>query len=97
MRTKQPPTQSAAWWALKKMGSCAAEVADRLRAEAIKGFRGHSDYGPLNRYLEFHGFFNTYVGASIYKLADFPPDRLPEACADFLRRFNDGEYPDLEQ
>jgi len=97
LSTKYVSPQSAAWWALKKMGSCAAEVADRLRMEAIKGFRGHSDYGPLNHYLELHGFFNTYVGAAIFKLADFPTDRLPKACADFMRRFNDGEFPDLEQ
>lgn len=67
-----------------------------LRMHRIKGFRGHHEYGPLNRYLEAYGFFNTYVGDAIYKLPDFSPDQLPAACVDFLKRFNDGEFPDLE-
>lgn len=81
---------------LAHLGKTPDEVAMSLAAEGIKGIRGKSQDCPIARYVAtiypewFTVGLNTIIthGQSVY---------LPESIVAFIRRFDKGFYPELDE
>jgi hypothetical protein len=95
-----------------RLGKTPDEVAGKLRELGIKGARGSHYNNPLSRYIDrFHEFgfgssnisSNTVVIEYTHKFGVayfdwFPYKKYPglQPVGEFLRRFHEGRYPELE-
>lgn len=73
-------------------GKSASEVADYIRSKGIKGIRSNPHKCPI---AQLHGrgtIVNTWKLSDVY--GDVYP--LPDGVITFIRKFDDGAYPDLE-
>jgi hypothetical protein len=89
---------------LAAMGDTADEVAERLRAEGIQGRRASLSFeNPIVRYLYRHLNIGhrLEVAAGSFVLRSVAGGQVQEAdlsggVREFLQRFDQGLYPDLE-
>jgi hypothetical protein len=90
---------------LQQMGTTADEVAALLFAEGVQGLRDSSSFlNPivryLNRNLDIGGWLEVGAGGRILRLqlrGRVYETALPEPVQEFLERFHQGQYPQLEQ
>lgn len=87
--------------ALILLGETSAEVARTLREEGITGPPGKARLCPVAQYLcrEFNAhyvcvFLNAYVQQSA--TSDDVECRTPEPVYEFIKDFDHGAYPELE-
>jgi hypothetical protein len=80
---------------LNDLGSSMDEVADRLRAEKVKGFPGSPNFCPIANYLEKHGH-QVSVGTPFVYIGDDKQIKMPSPCAAFAKQFDDNHYGDLK-
>jgi hypothetical protein len=78
---------------LESLGSTADEVAQSLRDKGIKGPRCYMGYCPLAKLI---GGQVCIQGAYI-PCNNEEGFELPQACKDFIRKFDCGEYLDLHE
>lgn len=85
--------------ALDKLGSTADKIAKNLLALKIKGRPVQASYCPIAIYLKKCGFVGAGIsqnGIDFYdgdKLA--APLATPKPVANFITKFDSGNYPDL--
>lgn len=86
--------------ALTALGDTADQVAAHLRAKKITGCRFNACHCPVATYLAQSGVVEKpAVGdKTIGYLADWGDVEVqtPSAVADFINRFDAGEFPDLD-
>jgi len=90
--------------ALDKLGSTSEEVAEKLKEKGVKGARRSVGTCPIAIYLWREGFkWENGVGTMIVGgscISDNPRADLmatPGVVADFIRDFDRGNYPELEE
>lgn len=89
--------------ALAMLGATAAEVAKVLTATGIKGRRQNMRHDPIGRYLTSLGYgqvavFVNEAGDGItVNTAGWVDIAAPPAVVEFVRGFDLGEYPALEE
>lgn len=86
--------------ALHELGGDSDEVAESLRKQGIKGLRGEHCHCPVANYLKSRGFGGEvwgYPGPSVFRYVstDVAVVGTPEPVFNFIRRFDDEEFPDL--
>jgi hypothetical protein len=89
---------------LEGMGRTPQEVADTLRAAAVRGLRDSPSFlNPLVRYLnrslDIGGRLEVGAGGTVLRLqleGRVQEVTLPDAVREFLDGFHGGLYPDLE-
>lgn len=79
---------------LTKLGSTADEIASTLQSMDVKGRRGNFHSCPLFNYLTGQGKKVWLVGQCRISLSDESVS-TSDACADFIRAFDGGNYPNL--
>jgi hypothetical protein len=87
------------------LGATADEINVALRAEVVRGRRQTTNFdNPIVRYLYRHvdigGRLDIPLGSSVLTIAregTWLSIPLPPPVCDFLNRFHDGHYPQLEQ
>lgn len=103
MASKKPQGVVKAYKKLAELDS-ADLIAEFLKSESIKGHTGESQTCPIAQYLSKHTrSWTPDVGGEIHVehrhtfetvVIDEQP---PFAITDFIGRFDNGEYPDLEE
>lgn len=88
------------------LGKSPDEMAETLRSEKIRGSKNDDERNPISVFLTVSLFFHTEISASKpyarllmthgRKFIYVAPT-MPRAANDFLTRFNNGEFPDLEE
>jgi hypothetical protein len=89
---------------LEKMGASPDEVADTMRACDVHGLRDSTSFfNPvvryLNRNLGIGGRLEVGAGGAVLRLLignEARGSALPAPVREFLERFHQGLYPDLE-
>lgn len=93
--TKTAPTQAGVYWALRRLGRTADDVAGSLTEAGVKGVRCDSSRCVLSRWLaaRFDGHF-VVDGDRVF----WGRERcdVPVPVAEFTERFDGGKYPHLE-
>lgn len=82
------------------LGETPDAVADSLRKTGVRGYRGCCFSCPLARYLKARGFGFVTVGVNSVVCVvpkETTKHRLPAAVLEFVKRFDDGLYPDLRE
>lgn len=90
---------------LAEMGTTTDEVAAALRTSRVRGIRGQRSFlNPvvryLNRHLDIGGLLEVTSCSTMIDLVRQGKARrldLPSAIRDFLMRYDQGLYPDLEE
>jgi hypothetical protein len=89
---------------LAGLGATADEINAALRADGVRARRGSTSFdNPIVRYLYRHldigGRVDIPLGSSVLTIAregTWLSVPVPEVVRDFLGRFHDGHYPQLE-
>lgn len=81
---------------LEGLGGTADEVAAALAARGVTGRRGESCRCPIAALLSRESGVAVTVGVATVS-SDGRPCELPPACREFVRRFDLGMYPSLEE
>lgn len=84
--------------ALKALGPTSQAVAANLAKRGVKGRTGAKSC-PLANYLKLRGFTKPIVGRQHYWLRDGrePSRYLPFHLQVFVRKFDAGMYPELQE
>ena len=84
---------------LETLGATADEVAARLRKEGVKGWRAHAHTCPVARLVKKKyrgvGEFNISQHSFACSGGGFPRG-VPDGVSNFITKFDEGAYPDLE-
>lgn len=81
---------------LEELGGTADEVAAALAARGVTGRRGESCHCPIAALLSVRAGVMVPT-ATMTASASGRACELPPACRDFVRRFDLGMYPHLEE
>jgi len=93
---------------LKKLGNTSDTIAHTLRTLNIRGKRVAERHSPISRYLHQQGYLLEGVYPDRINLIDtdtyretgritWVPIRTPKAVAEFLMRFDNGEFEELAE
>ena len=90
--------------AVDHLGKSSEEIAEKLRSENIRGIKNDGFLNPLSKFLSVALDLNVEIYAANEYASFVNPGRkypwlavnLPQSARDFLIRFNNGEFPDLE-
>ena len=84
---------------LKALGDTVPDIASKLKSLGIKGQTKNPSYCPIAQYLKGQGWLGPRVSGLVQvkrTFCDAPIIDLPQSCKEFIRAFDCGEFPSLE-